>query len=232
MSELNDFVTAQDGKRFGVYVANPTEPNGHAIVLLQEIFGVTKTIRKVADNFAADGYLVYAPDLFWRFEPGMELSHSKEDIKRAMSLLEQYDLSDGVEDVSQTLDHIRQLPGFNGKIAAIGLCMGGHLAYRCAVQTNVDAAVSYYGIGIDESIESVGLPKCPTMLHYGVKDSFLTPEALETVQKRLGSLPNVSIHLYEDADHGFYTRGSENDIRTAHERTEAFLQKAFGSASA
>lgn len=193
---------------------------------------MTQVIRKVADDYAADGYLVYAPDLFWRFEPGMELSHSKEDIKRAMSLLEKYDLSDGVSDVAATVEHIRALPDFNGKVAVAGLCMGGHLAYLSSVQSRVDAAVSYYGIGIDKSIESAGVPKCPVILHYGKKDAFLTPEALQTIQERLGTLPSVAVYVYEDADHGFYTRGSKQDVRIAHERTEAFLRQALGGVPA
>lgn len=86
MSVLTERISSAEGKEFGAYVARPQSPNGHAIILLQEIFGVTEVIRKAADDFAKDGYTVYAPDLFWRFEPGMQLSYSKEDVERGLGL--------------------------------------------------------------------------------------------------------------------------------------------------
>lgn len=232
MSVLTERISSAEGKEFGAYVARPQSPNGHAIILLQEIFGVTEVIRKAADDFAKDGYTVYAPDLFWRFEPGMQLSYSKEDVERGLGLLQKYDLMDGVSDIDDTLKHLRSQPGFAGKVATIGFCLGGHLAYLSAVKTSVDAAVAYYGIGIDESIRSIGLPQRPVMIHYGEQDSFLTKEALETVQSQLGPLPHVTIHLYPESGHGFYTRPTGDDKALAHDRTERFLREVFEGGNA
>ena len=88
MSEAKTTIDAGDGRGFAAYVSRPGKPNGHAVIVLQEIFGVTDAIRGVADRYAAEGYLALAPDLYWRIEPGVELSHSKADIERAFQLTE------------------------------------------------------------------------------------------------------------------------------------------------
>jgi carboxymethylenebutenolidase len=120
MTSRNDNIDAGHGQHFGSYVSVPAQPNGHAVIVLQEIFGVTPHIRAVADRFAADGYLAYAPDLFWRFAPNISLTHSKEDIAKAMGYLHDYPDSDGLRDIASTAQHIRALPGFAGEWRWLG----------------------------------------------------------------------------------------------------------------
>ena len=227
MSALNETIQTRQGGTFGAYVARPANPNGNAIVLLQEIFGVTSTIRRVADRYAQDGYLVYAPDLFWRMKPGIELSHSKEDIATAMSLLAKYDDDEGIGDIAQTIAHIRALPDFTGKVAVAGLCMGGKLAYLSCTQTDADAGVAYYGVGIDKFLDRAKDLRCPIILHFGRKDDYVPPSAQEAIARTFADQPLATTHFYEDAGHGFYTRGAAEDAQVAHERTEAFLQQSF-----
>lgn len=228
MTLLNENIATADGHTFGAYVSRPDRPNGNAIVLLQEIFGVTSTIRRVADRYAQDGYLVYAPDLFWRLEPGIELSHSKEDIQRAMSLMGQFDEQTGLSDIAQTVSHIRALPGFEGKVAVAGLCLGGRLSYLACARLDIDAAVAYYGVGIERNLEEAGQLKCPIILHFGKKDEYVPLAAQESIAASVADQPHATLHTYDEAGHGFYTRGDPATIQTAHERTEKFLQQAFG----
>jgi carboxymethylenebutenolidase len=225
MPSRNESIDAGDGRQFNAHVSIPERPNGQAVIVLQEIFGVTGAVRGIADRFAEDGYLAYAPDLFWRVSPGIELSHSKEDIGKAFKILGGYSDADGVADIASTARHIRALPGFTGKVAAAGMCLGGKLAYLTATRTDVDAAVGYYGVGIEKSLATAGPVRQPLQLHFGDKDQYVSAEARRQIADALAGNPLVEIHTYPGADHGFYTRGDPRDIALARARTNDFLQR-------
>lgn len=225
-NSYRDTLPSADGRSFAAYVSEPARPNGHAVILLQEIFGLTAHVRRVADRFAEDGYLAYAPDLFWRMQPGVELSHSKEDMQKAFGFLERYRDEDGLADISATAARIRQRPGFNGRVAVAGLCLGGKLAYLAATLPGVDAAVGFYGVGIEKRLDAAGSLRCPLMLHFGDQDRYAPEAARRQIAEAVRGRA-VEMHLYPGADHGFYTRGAEGDIALARERTNAFLQRAL-----
>ena len=214
------------GGSFGAYVSQPDRPNGHAVVVLQEIFGVTAHVRRIADRFAEDGYLAYAPDLFWRMEPGVELSHSKEDMARAFGFLEKYRDDDGLADIASTIAHIRARPGMTGRVAVAGLCLGGKLAYLASTLDSVDAAVGFYGVGIEKRLDVASQVRCPLQLHFGAQDRYVPDAARDQIAQALSQMA-VETYLYPDADHGFYTRGNEADVALARQRTNEFLQRAF-----
>ncbi len=225
-TSLSDTIPAAGGGSFGAYVSVPARPNGHAVILLQEIFGVTAHVRRVADRFAEDGWLTYAPDLFWRMEPGVELSHSREDMARAFGFLERYQDADGLADIASTAARIRDRAGFGGRVAVAGLCLGGKLAYLAATLPSVDAAVGFYGVGIEKRLDAVDSLRCPLLLHFGDQDRYAPePARRQIAEAVLGR--DVETHLYPGADHGFYTRGAEGDIALARTRTNAFLQRAL-----
>ena len=227
MTSRNDSIDAGHGQHFDSYVSVPAQPNGHAVIVLQEIFGVTPYIRAVADRFAEDGYLAYAPDLFWRFEPGINLSHSKEDIAKAMAYLKVYQDKDGLSDIASTAQHIRAQVGFTGRVAVAGLCLGGKLAYLAAANAAVDAAVSFYGVGIETQLHLASTLRCPLMLHFGDHDPYVPEPARQAIADALHLQPSVAMHVYPGANHGFYTRGAAADVALARERTCAFLQQAL-----
>ena len=227
MPSRNDSIDAGNGRQFNAHVSIPARPNGHAVIVLQEIFGVTGAIRGIADRFAEDGYLAYAPDLFWRAGPGIELSHSKEDMGKAFELLGSYRDADGVADIGSTARHIRALPGFAGKVATAGMCLGGKLAYLAATHTDVDAAVGYYGVGIEKCLSTAGAVQRPLQLHFGDKDKYAPVEAQRQIAEALIGNTLVEIHTYPGADHGFYTRGDPKDIQIARQRTNDFLQRVL-----
>ena len=219
-----EMISSADGRKFDAYVSEPTSPNGHAVIVLQEIFGVTADIRRVADRFAQDGFVAYAPDLFWRMSPGVELTHSKEGMQRALELLGQYQDEDGVSDIAQTAAHIRK--DFQGKVAAAGLCLGGKLAYLAATLATVDAAVAFYGVGIEKRLDAAAAIRCPLMLHFGDQDPYVSDQSREQIANALANKA-VQSHLYPGANHGFYTRGQAADIELARQRTNAFLKRAL-----
>lgn len=228
MPSRTDSIDAGGG-RFSAFVSVPARPNGHALIVLHEIFGVTAHIRAIADRFAEDGYLAYAPDLFWRVSPGIELTHSKEDLGKAFGILKGYRDADGVDDIASVARHLRALPGFDGKVAVAGMCLGGLLAYLAATEEGeegVDAAVGYYGVGIEKRLDLAAAIKRPLQLHFGDRDQYVPAEARTRIESALSGNPLVEIHTYPDADHGFYTRGSPAHIALARERTNAFLLRA------
>lgn len=223
-----DFVPAGNGEGFHAYVALPAKPNGHAVIVLQEIFGVTADIRNLADRYAAEGYLALAPDLFWRIQPGIELGHTKADIGQAFEYLARFNEDLAVEDIGRVADHVRALPGFSGRVVVLGLCLGGKLAYLAAAKLNLAAAVSFYGVGIEERLDLAGALRCPLMLHYGGRDRYAKPEAVDRVESMLSGDDRVVLCRYAEADHGFYTRTTGADAALAHGRTLAFLQESLG----
>lgn len=232
MNSRIDAIEAENGQHFSAYLSLPERPNGHAVVVLQEIFGVTPHIRDIADRFAQDGYLALAPDLFWRLEPGLSLTHSKDDMARAFALVQQFDESLGVQDVARTVAHIEQLPGFRGKVAVAGMCLGGKLAYLAAARGVAAAAVGYYGVGIEKNLDEAGAINCPLMLAFGDRDRYVPPAAREQINAALAGNPQVVTQVYEGADHGFYTRGDAATISLARQHTNEFLQRALGPAAA
>ncbi len=225
-NSYRDTLSSAGGGSFSAYVSEPARPNGHAVILLQEIFGLTAPVRRVADRFAEDGYLAYAPDLFWRMQPGVELSHSKEDMEKAFGFLGRYRDEDGLADIADTAARIRQRPGFTGRVAVAGLCLGGKLAYLAATLPAVDAAVGFYGVGIEKRLDAAGALRCPLMLHFGDQDRYAPQAARQQIAEAVQGR-SVEMHLYPGADHGFYTRGAVADIALARERTNAFLQRAL-----
>ena len=141
-------ISAPDGE-FSAYRSAP-KGDGPApgLIIIQEIFGINPFIKQVADHYAAKGFLVLAPDLFWRLEPGLSLNPETE-FEAALGLMTRFDQDKGLEDIQTTISALRADPGSNGKVGAIGYCLGGRLAFLTATRTDADASVGYYGVGIE-----------------------------------------------------------------------------------
>jgi carboxymethylenebutenolidase len=142
-------ITAADGGTCRGYLAVPTQGKGPGIVLCQEIFGINAYIRDVAEYYAEEGYVVLAPDLFWRLERDVDLSDSAADWQKAFDLYQRFDVNAGVADITAAVHTLRARPEVVGKVGALGFCLGGLLAYLAAARAGVDVAVGYYGVGIE-----------------------------------------------------------------------------------
>jgi carboxymethylenebutenolidase len=219
-------IAAEDGA-FQAYLALPHTRKGPGIVLIQEIFGVNQHIREVADQYAADGYVVLAPDIFWRTEPRIDLGYEGADREKGIAIMKQTDFSKTVKDLGATAQALRRLPEVDRKIAAIGYCLGGRLAYNAAASGFVDAAVSYYGGGIQNQLERAADIKIPILFHYAEEDASIPLSAVEEVKKRFAGRDDAEFHLYMGAHHGFncpYRATFEQHASAlAHGRTLVFL---------
>ncbi|WP_150810657.1 dienelactone hydrolase family protein [Pandoraea sputorum] len=219
---------------FDAYLALP--PNGktanaQGVVLVQEIFGVNEHIRGVADQYAMDGYVVLAPDIFWRSAPRVELGYSGDDWGRAMELRKAVDVEKAVKDVEATVKALRGKLDAGAKVAAIGYCFGGLLSYLSAARGLVDAAVPYYGGGIHNYLSEATNLNVPTQFHYGALDSHITPDIVTQVSDAVKSRPNTEVFVYPNADHGFNCWSRESyhqpSAALAHGRALEFLAKSF-----
>lgn len=227
-----DYVTvaAKDGGSFRAYLAKPEQGSGPGIVLLQEIFGVNAYIRDVADHYAEEGYVVLAPDLFWRLEPGVELDERRFD--KAMALYERFDIAQAVADIAATVAALRARPECAGKIGALGFCLGGALAYLAAAEAGVDCAVGYYGVGIERRLDLAPRITCPLVLHFAANDKFVPEAAREQVRAAFAGRPEMEIYVYPGVDHGFARRGGhafdKPAAMMAHSRSLALFRRVMG----
>src|SRR5215203_1060328 len=135
-------ISTPDGE-FSAYVARPSAEKAPAVVVIQEIFGVNQVMRDITDGLAGQGYLAVCPDLFWRIEPGVDITDQSEaEWKKALALYSAFDVDQGIKDIAATIAHVRTDPGFSGQVGAVGFCLGGLLAFLTATRTDADACVS------------------------------------------------------------------------------------------
>ena len=233
MPQLPINVQARDGSgRFGAYLAVPKSGSGPRLVIAQEIFGVNKTMRDIADDYAEEGYVVLVPDLFWRQEPGIELGHSAEDMQRAFGYYGGFDEAKGVDDLQSAIDVLRAMPQCDGKIGVLGFCLGGKLAYLAAARTNAHVAVSYYGVGIEKAIGELGEVKVRLVMHVAELDKFCPPEAQAQIAAAAKGRANVELYLYPGQDHAFARKGGDHYDKAsalmAHQRSLTALKREIG----
>ena len=167
-------VKLRDGE-MGAYVAIPDRPPAGAIIAIMEIWGVNDTMRRHAHEFAQAGFVCLVPDLFWRQEPGVELSdHDPEHVKKAFDLYYDFDYDLAVRDMEDTWHFLQRLPECNGKVGAVGYCLGGKLCYLMCCRTDIDCAVAYYGTYIEHHIREAKDLHRPFVLHMALKDRWVS----------------------------------------------------------
>ena len=233
MSDMT--ITAADGSgRFNAYVATPSGDGPHgAVVLIQEIFGVNESMKETARQIADQGYIVVAPDLFWRIRPGVNLTDKSEaEWKEAFALMNAFDQDKGVEDLKATLAAARKMPGCNGKVGTMGYCLGGRLAMMMAMRSDADVNVSYYGVGLDALLGEAGNIRAPLLVHIAELDKFFPPAGREKVVTALQGHPNAHAYVYPNADHAFARVGGTHwqgrAATIANGRSAEALAEALG----
>ena len=200
-------VRATDGSgSFSAHVAEPKAGGGKAgaVVLIQEIFGVNQAMRDTAAWVADMGFTAVCPDLFWRIEPGIDITDKSEaEWKKAFELFNKFDQAKGIEDLKATVAAARALPGCNGKAGTMGYCLGGRLAFLMAEQSDADVNVSYYGVGLDGLLGDLAKVGKPLLVHIADKDEFFPPEGRAKVVAAVKGHPRIACYVYPNADHAF-----------------------------
>jgi carboxymethylenebutenolidase len=190
-------ITSSDGFTLSAYQAEPEGTARGGVVVVQEIFGVNSHIRAVADRYAAAGYLAVAPAIFDRVRPGIELGYSDADMQEGAGIaFGQLDIDLVVEDVTAAGEEA----GAAGKVGIVGYCFGGRITTLAAIgkPDTFSAASAYYGGG------TPGLanrnPIVPMIAHYAELDTHIPMDGVRALE---AAWPQVTIHTYPDADHGF-----------------------------
>ena len=227
MRASNIRVPLRDGE-MGAYLALPDQTPAGAIVAIMEIWGVNDTMRHHAHEFAQAGFVCLVPDLFWRQEPGVELSdRDPEHVKKAFDLYYDFDYDLGVRDMEDTCKYLLTRAECNGKVGAVGYCLGGKLCYLLCCRTDIDCAVAYYGTYIEHNIREAPNLRRPFLLHMAMKDRWVQAEVNDLLERRLAPNPLVTIHKYPDADHAFARKGGKPYRKEDSDRALALSVEFF-----
>ncbi len=225
-------IESHDGKSFGGYLALPPLGRGPGLIVIQEIWGVNAHIRAVADQYALDGYVVLAPDIFWRQESSVDLAYDEAGTQKAYQLMQGLNGPDAVADLVASAGALRQRSEVSGKVGVVGFCMGGRLAYHLAATGAVDTAVCYYGGGIQNHLELAGSISVPILFHYAALDNHIPPTAVTAVQAAFEGHANARVQVYEGAEHGFNCWGrpmyQQKTAALARGRTLQWLSNHLG----
>jgi len=204
-------IPTSDGE-FSGYLALPRKGKGPGVVVLQEIFGVNASMRKVCDWMASRQFTVLAPELYWRTNPGVELAET--DFEGARAIRAKTDDNQASDDVAAAIKFLRGHASCTGKVGVVGYCWGGLITYLTAVRVKPhetgqrpDAAVGYYGVGIDKKLDQAKNLACPLMLHYAGLDQFAGPEVAKHVRETFAHDPRVTVWEYPKAGHAFARPG-------------------------
>jgi carboxymethylenebutenolidase len=226
MGDFTPISTLNGDGQFDAYVAQPENDAKTAIIVIQEIFGVNEGIRRKCDSWAKAGYVAYAPDLFWRLEPGVELDADvPAEFETAIGLMQKFDQDQGIRDIESTIKAARAAGA--EKVGLVGYCLGGRLAFMAACRTDGDAFVGYYGVGIDGLLSEQQAIGKPVLLHVPTADHFVLPDAQKAMHEGLADNRHVTLFDYEGLDHGFAAetgkRRDEVGAELADKRTADFF---------
>lgn len=224
-----DSVPTADGS-FQETVWLPDGGTGPGILLVQEIFGVSDYIRAVAEDLAGLGYVVAAPDLFWRLKPQHDAAHDEAGLTESLDLGSRFDFEQGIADAAAGLAHLRALPEVDGGTGVLGFCLGGSIAYFLAAQGGLDAAVSFYGSAVPGRVAVLEQITVPLQFHFGGSDPYIPRDQVAAVETAAAGRDNVEIHVEEDAGHAFHNRKAPmfhvpEPAARAWQRTEEFLAR-------
>ena len=228
---LDDHITIEghDGA-FDAYVAHPRTLPAPAVIILHEVFGVNADIREHCDELAGQGFLAVAPDLFWRLEPGVDLSvNSDEDWNHGLRLYQAFDRDAGARDAEDTIAAVRTHPDCNGKVALMGYCLGGLMTFLTAARYGADAAVAWHGGETEKYLDEADKVTAPLLMHLAGEDEYMPARAQAAIKAALGGKPNVTIYTYPGQGHAFSRHGGDKynaeAAALANQRTADFLRQ-------
>ncbi len=231
MSDYLD-IAAPDGS-FRAFVARPADRTAPVVVVLQEIFGINDDMKATCRELADRGYIALCPDLFWRLEPGISLSHfSEADWARGLALYNAFNYDKGMADIAATIAVARTLPGATGTVGVMGYCLGGLMTFLTAARIGADAAVAYYPGGAEKHAAEADRIATPFIVHLGTEDEYISKSAQATIKAALAPNPNAHVYSYPGCSHAFARHGGEHyddsAAALANGRTWAHLDLYLG----
>ncbi len=210
-----------------VHIWTPSGGGIAAILLIQEIFGVGPYIRAVAERLAGAGYIVGAPDVFWRIQRNWASDHTEAGLGASVGLAQQLDFPNAVSDCAAALAHLGAAPGVARPPGVLGFCLGGTLAFALAANAEPSVCVSYYGSGVPDMLGVIDQIQCPTLLHFGNEDGYIPNEGVDAVGATIAGREGFALNV-ENAGHAFDNHEAamfynESAANAAWAKTMAFL---------
>ena len=225
-------INSADGGTFAGYLALPKTLPAPGLVVLPEVFNTNDHIRSVADGYADEGFVVIAPDVYWREEPGAYMAYTDEGRAKAQALRAAMGTDQFSSDLGDVIATLKARDDCTGKVGVMGFCLGGKFTYLSSVRHSIAAAVSYYGVQIDEHLDEADALKCPIIMHFASTDPHVPAETVAAIEARMGDRENVDIHVYPGTEHGFNRYGyppfNEAAAKQARERTLAHFRRLLG----
>jgi carboxymethylenebutenolidase len=226
-------IAAEGGGSFTAYLSAPSRGKGSGIILMHAIFGVNAEMRAYADDFAAHGFVALCPDMFWRLEPGVELTPgTPEGTRRSTEMARGFDAKTGVQDLKAALAALRRYPACTGKVGTVGYCLGGKMAYLMALDSDAECNVGYFGVGIEKLLDRAPQVARPLLLHIPENDEHCPPSAQQAIKTALHG--RAEMHTYPGAGHAFNRVRGRNFHQEATTvsfgRTNEFLHRHLDGA--
>jgi carboxymethylenebutenolidase len=219
---------AGDGARFRVYVAGDTSPRRPAIIMFPPIFGVDADAMAIADRWADRGYLIAAPDYFFRTAPGV-LDRSEGGRKRAMERWKALDVNRCIDDMQSLKSQLLAMQNCNGGLAALGFCAGGELAFLAATRLGAKAVATFHATHIDRHLDEAAQIEGAITMHFGGNDLLVPLDKVELIRSKLSADGRVDIHVYPGVGHGFSFRGQPAYDETAATSSDRRAQEVLAS---
>jgi len=212
---------------FDGFLARPPAGAGPGLLIFTEMWGVAPSKTSMAEEYAQRGWCALVPNMFWRSEFTGVVPFDQPD--RAWERLKAFNWDRAVDDARTAVQWLRKSPHCNGKVAAIGFCMGGRAAFLAAAHAGADAGISLYALGIAQHLDELRSVKRPVQLHYGLDDEHIPREEIDAVSEAAKGNANVEVYLYPGAQHGFFTKGrpayNEAAVAAATADIERLLSK-------
>jgi len=227
MSDPHTVQVACEGGEMTMHVWTPDSGSGPAILLIQEIFGVGPYIKDVGARLAEAGYIVGAPDVFWRFAPGWESPHDQDGLTESVEQAANLDPVTAIGDLIAAMGLLSAMDNAGGTPGVMGFCLGGTLAWGVAMAGDPSVCVSYYGSGVPSMLGGIETATCPTLFHFGNEDAFIPNEGVEAVNAAIDGRAGFVLNV-ENAGHAFDNHRNpmfwnETAAQVAWAKTMAFL---------
>jgi carboxymethylenebutenolidase len=227
---MSNYIRVQtaDGS-FNAYLARPAVLPAPVIVVVQEILGVNADVRATCDELAARGYFALSPDLFWRMEPGVDMSDQTDaEWKKGFALYTAFDYDKGVSDIQAAMQAARSLPGASGKIGLLGYCLGGLMTFLTTARRGANASVVFYGGNTEKHLDEAPRIRSPLLIHLGEEDEYISKDAQRAIIDALAGNRLTQVFVYPGCCHAFARhRGIHFDkdaAELANRRTAEFFQ--------
>lgn len=203
MAQQEIKITSKDGKQFDSYLTTPSggQP-GAGVVIISTILGVDEDMRRLADDLAGRGYAVSVPDPFWRSDPGV-VDTDEKGWGRAFARMNAAVMDQDIEDLSCTMEDLRNRPECNGKVAVMGFCFGGPVAFCAATRLGAAAAVGFHGSPMSQYLGEIGNVKGPLCFNWGDNDEVTPMDEIAKCQEAFKGVKDAEIHVFPGANHGY-----------------------------